>query len=293
MQVVSLVFFAVCLVTVHYMGALLLCSQRIISAVSGESCAIVNPSTPYEYRGRSVVPFCPQCGAANPDSARFCDQCGAKLIPVPAPSATSAPSAPPVTTAGGPVSVGATTCPQCGFSVIPGEAFCDNCGAPLFQAPPVTSVPAPDVPFPGVSPQPAYPPPQPVTIQSSMPAPPVATPPPVAPVVRTSLAGVRLRLANGSILALPAVAQAFVGRADPVSNFYPDIDLTAHGGLEHGVGRRHGRFFVQQGQVYYEDLDSTNGSFLGGRALAPRQPAPVRHGDELRLGMLRLVIEVQ
>ncbi|PMP83882.1 MAG: hypothetical protein C0184_04655, partial [Chloroflexus aggregans] len=38
------------------------------------------------------MPFCPQCGAANPDSARFCDQCGAKLIPAPAPSATSAPS---------------------------------------------------------------------------------------------------------------------------------------------------------------------------------------------------------
>ncbi|WP_322496181.1 zinc-ribbon domain-containing protein, partial [Chloroflexus sp.] len=29
------------------------------------------------------MPFCPQCGVANPDNARFCDQCGAQLIPVP------------------------------------------------------------------------------------------------------------------------------------------------------------------------------------------------------------------
>ncbi len=94
------------------------------------------------------------------------------------------------------------------------------------------------------------------------------------------------------MLALPSAAQAVIGRADPVSKFTPEIDLTPYGGLEQGVGRRHGRFFVQQGQIYYEDLDSTNGSFLGGQRLSPRQPRPVRHGDELRLGMFVLTIEL-
>ena len=28
------------------------------------------------------MPFCPQCGIDNPANARFCDQCGAALIPV-------------------------------------------------------------------------------------------------------------------------------------------------------------------------------------------------------------------
>lgn len=252
------------------------------------------------------MPFCPQCGVSNPDTARFCDQCGAQLIPVPARASTPASVPKPATTISGPVSAGPTSCPQCGSGVIPGEAFCDNCGAPLFQAPPVTAAPAPDLPFPGAPPQPVYPPPQPVTMQPappppaaipavspSYPTPPPAPATPPTPPVRSSLAGARLRLADGTVLLLPAAAQALIGRADPVSNFYPDIDLTPHGGLERGVGRRHGRFFVQQGQVYYEDLDSTNGSFAGGRKLLPRQPQPVRHGEELRLGTLSLIVELQ
>src|ERR1700754_4630810 len=42
---------------------------------------------------RLDVSFCPQCGVDNPASARYCDQCGAMLIPVSStPAAPSAPS---------------------------------------------------------------------------------------------------------------------------------------------------------------------------------------------------------
>ncbi|MEF3275102.1 MAG: zinc ribbon domain-containing protein [Chloroflexus sp.] len=243
------------------------------------------------------MPFCPQCGVSNPDSARFCDQCGAQLIPVPAKPASTRGSA---TTMSGTVNPGATSCPQCGAGVIPGEAFCDNCGAPLFRAPTVAAspAPAPDLPFPGAPPQPVYPPPQPATIAApprSAVSPPAPTPSVSSPSVRPayqSLANIRLRLTTGAVLTLPATVQALIGRADPVSNFYPEIDLSAYGGLEQGVGRRHGRFFIQQGAVYYEDLDSTNGSFLNGRKVPPRQPQLVQPGDTLRLGMLSFSIEV-
>ncbi|MGQ9482665.1 zinc-ribbon domain-containing protein [Chloroflexus sp.] len=240
------------------------------------------------------MPFCPQCGVANPDNARFCDQCGAQLIPVPA-APPQAPTPVPVTppeAGGSTVGAGLTTCPQCGTGVIPGEAFCDNCGAPLFNRPAVSPPPGVGSPFPGVPPQPFYPPPQPATIQIPAPARPTPVPPVPPSPVRSSLAGVRLRLENGTVLSLPATGQATVGRADPVSNFYPDIDLTTHGGLERGVGRRHGRFLVQQGQVYYEDLDSTNGSFRNNSKIPPRQPQPIQHGDELRLGALKLTVEL-
>jgi pSer/pThr/pTyr-binding forkhead associated (FHA) protein len=89
-------------------------------------------------------------------------------------------------------------------------------------------------------------------------------------------------------LALPAAAQAVVGRADAVSNFYPEVDLTVHGALEHGVGRRHARIFVQNGQLMVEDLDSTNGTLLNNQKLAARQPQPLRDGDQLQLGRLRM-----
>ncbi len=77
-----------------------------------------------------------------------------------------------------------------------------------------------------------------------------------------------------------------MGRADPVSNFFPDVDLSHYGALQHGVGRRHMRFFIKDNQVYIEDLDSTNGTFLNRQRLPPKTPQPVRDGDEIALGTL-------
>lgn len=231
------------------------------------------------------MPFCPQCGVENPSSARFCEQCGATLIPVP----VQGPSAAPVMGAA-PVAAGPQTCPQCGATTLPGEAFCDTCGASLIgPARPV----APAAPLSGIPPQPMYPPPQPVAPppQPTYPPPPVA-PPPVAVPPRTTLAPARLVVQpTGVAIPLPAAPQALIGRADPVSNFFPDVDLTDYGGLELGVGRRHARLFVQGGQIMVEDLDSTNGTFLNAARLSPRQPTPLQQGDELRLGNLRLRVE--
>ena len=59
---------------------------------------------------------CPTCGAENEASNRFCDQCGSRLEPSGAssPAQEAAASQP---TAAGP------TCPSCGATVLPGEAF--------------------------------------------------------------------------------------------------------------------------------------------------------------------------
>lgn len=249
------------------------------------------------------MPFCPQCGVDNPASARFCDQCGAALIPVPAaPAAATTPAIPavppsPVTAAPAvPASAGALSCPQCGAAAIPGEAFCDNCGAPL-NAPARPAASAPTPPYSaGVPPQPGYPPPQPASYAPSQPAA-TYTPPPIqqphTPVPytppRSTLAPARLVVvASGATVPLPAAAQAQIGRADPVSNFYPDVDLNPYGALDNGVGRRHARLLVQGGQVQLEDLDSTNGTALNGQKLAPRQPQPLRDGDQITVGKLLL-----
>jgi pSer/pThr/pTyr-binding forkhead associated (FHA) protein len=86
--------------------------------------------------------------------------------------------------------------------------------------------------------------------------------------------------------------RAVVGRSDPVSNFYPDIDLQPHDAMEQGVGRRHVLLLVRDNQVFAEDLDSTNGSFLNRKRLIPRVPQPVQSGDELRLGTMVLTIQI-
>jgi hypothetical protein len=197
---------------------------------------------------------------------------------------------------------GSVICPQCGAAAIPGEAFCDNCGAPLnapsrpVAAPPVSPVSAPPYSA-GVAPQPTYPPPQPASFGSPTPPPqPAYTPPPQPAYTRpaysqprTVLAPARLVVASsGATLPLPNGAQAIVGRADQASNFFPDIDLNPYNALDNGVGRRHARVFVQGSQVMIEDLDSTNGTTLNGQKLAARQPQPLRDGDQILIGKLLL-----
>lgn len=276
------------------------------------------------------MPFCPQCGVDNPANARFCDQCGAALIPVPGrPAGATQPqlpatqpqlpaAPPPLQPANAapavPVSSGALTCPQCGAAAIPGEAFCDNCGAPL-NAPARSAAPAPAPPYSsGVPAQPSYPPPQPSSFQPTQPAAPAYTPPPQPaytpppqpaytppppppqPAYTPPPAPARSLLepsslvvaASGATIRLPAAAQAIVGRGDAVSNYYPDVDLNPHGALDNGVGRRHLRLLVQGGQLLIEDLDSTNGTMLNGQRLAPRQPQPLRDGDQIVVGKLLL-----
>jgi hypothetical protein len=216
------------------------------------------------------MPFCDQCGAQNPDWARFCDQCGAALTPRPASAASGAsvPVAPPSP---------AERCPNCGEPVIAGEAFCNNCGTPLL--PPGTSATSG-----GVPPQPHYPAPQPLT-----PPPQPTTPPPGS---LRSLAAVHLRIPARNVrLSLPAAESVVIGRSDAVSGFYPDVDLTPYGGIEQGVGRRHLRIFVEQGAIYIEDQNSTNGTYLHGARLTAHTPQHISSGDEVRLGMFTLRCE--
>ena len=234
-----------------------------------------------------------------------------------APSAPVAPPQPVAAAQPGAVSAGPSTCPQCGMAVIPGEAFCDSCGAPL-MSPASQSAPAPALrDASGVPPQPSYPPPQPVAPQQSYTppqpsyTPPVSPPPqpsypPPAPISppqpsytppvasgRTILAPTKLIVkATGATLSLPAQPQAVIGRGDAVSNFFPDIDLTAHGALDGGVGRRHVRLFIQGGQLMAEDLNSVNGSALNGQKLQPHQPRVLSGGDVLTLGRVALEVRV-
>ena len=90
-------------------------------------------------------------------------------------------------------------------------------------------------------------------------------------------------------LPLPAgKAEIVIGREDPVSSVFPDIDLTNHGGDEGGVSRRHARLLVRGNQIYLEDLNSTNFTYVNQQRLTPGQPYPLNNGDEIRLGRVRL-----
>ncbi len=96
---------------------------------------------------------------------------------------------------------------------------------------------------------------------------------------------------TGRQVQLPAASDILIGRLDAASQVFPQLDLTADGGLEAGVSRRHAKVHHQDGRFLVEDLGSANGTYVNGRRLTSYLPHPIRSGDELRLGRLVLIVE--
>ena len=212
---------------------------------------------------------CPSCNTPAPPGAIFCDHCGYDLRTV----ATLAPElATPMPQAQNEDIV----CSICQHVNIAGSAFCENCGAQLMQA--------------SRAPQPA---------QLSTKQQPAASPAEVATDLQTpvspqlspvSIPG-RLVIQETQVsLPIPAgKSEIILGREDPVSGVFPDIDLDPYGGHEAGVGRRHARLIIQSGQIYLEDLDSVNGTAVNRQRIPAHQSVALKSGDEVRLGKMALM----
>lgn len=225
------------------------------------------------------VPTCPACGARVQPGEAFCADCGASLAQPPiAPELAPdeepepvevAPGLAPLTEPEGeaeavteeevapeeaPVTViveaeaAALTCPACGIDIDAGDKFCRNCGAVMEAAP--AGVETPSV---------------------------------------TPSAGRRLIvLSSGAEIPLPSEGEILIGREDPISGVYPEVDLTPHDGEVAGVSRRHARLTVEGGKLFVEDLDSTNYTFVNRQRLVPKTRHPLNDGDELRCGRVAL-----
>jgi tRNA A-37 threonylcarbamoyl transferase component Bud32 len=75
-----------------------------------------------------------------------------------------------------------------------------------------------------------------------------------------------------------------LGRTDPHSNVFPEIDLSRFD-PETKVSRRHARIWREGETFLLEDLGSVNGTVINDSIrLAPRQPRVLDSGDKLRLG---------
>ena len=236
---------------------------------------------------------CPNCSTPAPAGAIFCDNCGFDLrgtvaAPPPmAPPAAWAPQAPS----------GGMICPTCQHPNLAGAGFCENCGSQLAQAqaapplipqqpvyqPPQQPVYQPPPPSYQPEPAPVYPP-------NAGSTPPVYPPPAQAPFQPSFAGTVTGRLViqetNTDLPIPPGKQEILLGREDPVSNIFPEINLDPVGGQEGGVSRRHARISVQNGVIMLEDLNTVNGTALNRQKLTPGTPMPLNNGDELRLGKL-------
>jgi pSer/pThr/pTyr-binding forkhead associated (FHA) protein len=152
----------------------------------------------------------------------------------------------------------AIVCSQ-GHSNPDGSAFCDECGERLDG----TSTAGAAVPL----------------------APAASNPPVVSGAPPAGATSPRLIIqADNAVVDLRGKSEALVGREDPVSNVYPDVDMTPHNGEEGGVSRIHAKILINGNQYMVEDQNSTNSTFVNRQKLAPKTPTPIKDGDELRFG---------
>jgi serine/threonine protein kinase len=100
--------------------------------------------------------------------------------------------------------------------------------------------------------------------------------------------GPRLRIAGTGVpLLLPPKGEILIGRGDPYSGKAPDIDLSAHGGVQAGVSRIHARILHRGDRWYLEDLNSTNGTIVNERQVRSGRPVELKDGDVIQFGNMR------
>jgi serine/threonine-protein kinase len=107
-----------------------------------------------------------------------------------------------------------------------------------------------------------------------------------------TLVTARLVIEGTSDLETPAYSleknENLVGRRDPMSNIFPEVDLSKYD-PQTKISRRHARIWREGDKFHVEDLGSSNGTILLSRVsdslrLAPRQPHPLVNGDRIQIG---------
>jgi pSer/pThr/pTyr-binding forkhead associated (FHA) protein len=87
-------------------------------------------------------------------------------------------------------------------------------------------------------------------------------------------------MGTGAMLSIPNKDEVLIGRGDPHVT-PPDVDLGPYGGGQAGVSRHHAMLIHTPTGFLLDDLNSTNGTFIGESAV---QRFPLLDGDEIRLG---------
>lgn len=119
--------------------------------------------------------------------------------------------------------------------------------------------------------------------------PPGAVAPPSPPPVKQAKL---ILTSNGTEFPFGNKSEILIGREDPISGIFPEVDLTSHGGVEGGVSRRHARIIKQGDQWMIQDLKSTNHTYVNRKKLNLGQREPVNNGDQVRIGRLVLTLQI-
>jgi hypothetical protein len=227
--------------------------------------------------GGTPPPPPPGSGAEGPGGAAGA-QAGASAAQ--APAAHTSPLT--LDTPDAPASAGGRTCPNCGTDNLPGALFCENCGYDFTTGQLPRPLPPPDVAAERADAQPV--------------------PPPAAPdgalewVAEVwvdpdwyASQGVTDRLPSvGAPVVVPLPERTLlIGRTSTSRNIHPQIDVSS----DNGVSRRHAQLTTDGQRWWIEDLQSSNGTFIGGAGealpstpIAPGQRVELAEDDRVYVG---------
>jgi hypothetical protein len=97
---------------------------------------------------------------------------------------------------------------------------------------------------------------------------------------------------SGMEFSLSDGPETTIGRKDPVTGIFPDVDLTPVD-TQRSVSRRHAKIYRRGPKFFFgEEIGTMNSTFLNGNRLDTGVPAEIRPGDELRCGVVVLRFDV-
>jgi predicted component of type VI protein secretion system len=108
--------------------------------------------------------------------------------------------------------------------------------------------------------------------------------------------GTRLKLEvteSGETMLRDVQGDLVVGRADNVTDYIPEIDLTPYGAYRLGLSRRHAIILLEGERLIVKDLNSRNGTFVNGVIVPSGGTHTLRDGDDLRFGNLGLKVSFE
>jgi CRP-like cAMP-binding protein len=101
-----------------------------------------------------------------------------------------------------------------------------------------------------------------------------------------------LHAPSGMEFSLSRGSETTIGRKDPVTGIYPDVDLTPVDS-QRSVSRRHAKIYRRGAKFFLsEEIGTMNATFLNGSRLETGVPAEMKPGDEVRCGVVVLRLEV-
>ena len=163
------------------------------------------------------------------------------------------------------------TCPSCQHSEVEGALFCSECGSQLVS---IQNLATQNLPM------------------DSMPSFDDIAPVKTAEFSADDKISLQV-LEGGQFIPLSNRNEFTIGRLSEGQSVMPDIDLTPYGAYENGVSRLHAALKKADNQVSIMDLGSANGTYLDGVRLTSEREYPLKHGNIIAFGKLKIQFLVQ